>query len=60
MVGENDIKYLFIYSIGEEIPVITVIKLSKRKDGTVLLHSLVLFFFCLCGGYCDDDLNYWK
>lgn len=55
MVGENDIKCLFIYSIGEEIPVITVIKLSKRKDGTVLLHSLVLFFFCLFGGYCDDD-----
>lgn len=47
MVGENDIEYLFIYSIDEEIPVKTVIKLSERKDGTVLfaLLGIILFSF---------------
>lgn len=51
MVGENDIKDLFIYSIGEEIPVKTVIKLSKRKDGTVFfaLLGIFLFLFRWCG-----------
>lgn len=45
MVGENDIKGLFIYSIDEEIPVNAVIKLRKRKDGTVpyALLGIVLF-----------------
>lgn len=31
MVGGNDIKGLFIYSIDEEIPGNTVIKIKKNK-----------------------------
>lgn len=39
MVGENDIKGLFIYSIDEEIPVNAVMQLRKIKDGTVFFNT---------------------
>ena len=50
MVGGNDIKNLFIYSIHEEIPVNTVIKESKKKDGTVFKHSFGYYSFLFLGG----------
>ena len=50
MVGENDIKGLFIYSIDEEIPVNAVMQLRKIKDGTVFFNTpWYCPFFCLVG-----------
>jgi len=47
VVGGNDVEGLFIYSIDEEIPVKTVIKLRKIKDGTVLCTPWVSSFLFL-------------
>lgn len=54
MVGGNDIKALFIYSIDEVFPVNSVINISEIKDGTVLMHSFgIVLFFRLGADYCD-------
>ena len=39
VVGENDIKNLFIYSIDEEIPVNTVIKRKQKKGWYRVLNT---------------------
>ena len=58
MVGENDIKDLFIYSIDEIFPEKSVTLLSEKKDGTVLFALLVLFFFLFLGDDIMIDLHY--
>jgi hypothetical protein len=47
VVGVNDVKSLFIYSIDEVIPGNTVIKVSKKKDGTVLFALLGIILFII-------------
>lgn len=49
MFGENDVKYLFIYSIDDFFRVIPLSKLRKLKDGTVLYALLGIILFLLKG-----------